>query len=79
MPFTYSEFLSDYGLIPMDVTGNKDSYNEVLPNATNGVINVGLNLRNQLLNVLYQIIFIGEFRNEKKIGFNSPGWSLYDF
>jgi hypothetical protein len=40
MPFSYADYLTDYGVIVTDLTENKDSYNQTLPNTTSGIVSV---------------------------------------
>jgi hypothetical protein len=63
MPFSYDDYLTDYGFIAFDLSENKDSYNQILPNSTSGVCSIELRL-NQDLAANSQLIIIGEFRNQ---------------
>ena len=63
MPFTYDDYKLAYGFIAFDMSENKDSYNQILPNSTSGVCSIEIRL-NQNLAVNSQLIIIGEFRNQ---------------
>ncbi|CAB4030435.1 Hypothetical predicted protein, partial [Paramuricea clavata] len=63
MPFSYDNFLTDYGLVAFDLSENRDSYNQILPNTTSGVISLELRLTGNLAHNS-QLIVIGEFRNQ---------------
>jgi hypothetical protein len=78
MPFDYDAYTTSYGFIATDLTENKDSFNEVLPNSTSGVVSIDMQLAQQL-GAANQIIFIGEFRNQLKVGYKTPPRKLYDF
>ncbi|CAB3989933.1 Hypothetical predicted protein [Paramuricea clavata] len=76
MPFSYENYLTDYGMIVTDLTENKDSYNCVLPNTTSG--NVGLEMRLTADTVHpMQLICIGEFRNQLAAGYQSSARFKY--
>jgi hypothetical protein len=78
MPFSYEEYLTDYGMIVTDLTENKDSYNRVLPNTTSGV--VGLEMRfSQDVVANSQLINIAEFRNQLSVGYQSEARQKYTF
>ena len=63
MPFSYEDYATDYGLIVVDLSANKDSHNQVLPNSTAGVVSVDIKY-NQALVAAQQLIYIGKFRNQ---------------
>jgi hypothetical protein len=63
MPFNFSDYETDYGFIAFDMSENKDSYNQVLPNSTSGVCSIEMRLNQNLANNS-QLIIIGEFRNQ---------------
>jgi hypothetical protein len=63
MPFNYDDYLLSYGFIAFDMTENKDSYNQILPNSTSGVCSIEMRLSANLANNS-QLIIIGEFRNQ---------------
>ncbi|CAB3981401.1 Hypothetical predicted protein [Paramuricea clavata] len=63
MPFSYKNYLTDYGLIAIDLSENKDSYNQILPNATSGIVSLEIRLNNGLA-AASQLIVVGEFRNQ---------------
>jgi hypothetical protein len=78
MPFSHKDYQSSYGIIVTDLTENKDSFNQVLPNSTSGVI--GLEMRfNQPLGHQYQLINIAEFRNQLSVGYQNQAHMKYDF
>ena len=78
MPFSYEEYAADYGVIVVDLTANKDSHNQVLPNSTAGVVSVDIKY-NQALVAPQQLIYIGEFRNQLSIGYKSAARLKYEF
>ena len=78
MPFSYEEYADDYGLIVVDLTENKDSHNQVLPNSTAAVVSVDIKY-NQALAAPQQLIYIGEFRNQLSIGYKSAARLKYEF
>ena len=63
MPFSFDDYEADYGFIAFDMSENKDSYNQVLPNSTSGVCSIEMRL-NRDLGDNSQLIIIGEFRNQ---------------
>ena len=63
MPFNYDDYLLSYGFIAFDMTENKDSYNQILPNSTSGVCSIEIRLSQDLADNS-QLIIIGEFRNQ---------------
>ncbi|CAB3982338.1 Hypothetical predicted protein [Paramuricea clavata] len=78
MPFSYTDYLTDYGMIVTDLTENRDSYNRVLPNTTSG--NVGLEMRlTANIAAPSQIICIGDFRNQLSVGYQSTARSKFTF
>ena len=78
MPFSYEEYAEDYGVIVVDLTANKDSHNQVLPNSTAGVVSVDIKYNNALA-APQQLIYIGEFRNQLSIGYKSAARLKYEF
>ena len=78
MPFSYEEYATDYGVIVVDLTANKDSHNQVLPNSTAAVVSVDIKY-NQALVAPQQLIYIGEFRNQLSIGYKSAARLKYEF
>jgi hypothetical protein len=60
MPFQYEHYETDYGLIAVDLSTNKDSYNQMLPNSTAGVVSVDIKYT-QALGAAQQLIFVGDF------------------
>jgi hypothetical protein len=67
MPFSYEHYATDYGILAVDLTSNKDSHNQVLPNSTAGVVSVDIKYTAALV-APQQLIYIGEFRNQLAIG-----------
>ena len=63
MPFTYDDYRQAYGFIAFDMSENKDSYNQILPNSTSGVCSIEIRLSEDLA-ANSQLIIIGEFRNQ---------------
>jgi hypothetical protein len=78
MPFSFTNYATDYGVIIIDLTSNKDSYNQVLPNSTAGVVSVDVKY-NQALVAAQQLIYIGEFRNQLSIGYKTAARMKYEF
>ncbi len=78
MPFDFTAYESSYGFLATDLSENKDSFNEVLPNSTSGVVSVDMTLTAGVAEA-NQIIFVGEFRNQLKVGHKTPARRLYDF
>jgi hypothetical protein len=62
----------------MDLTTNKDNYNQMLPNSTSGVISVDIKYA-QPLAAAQQLVFVGEFRNQLAIRYKTAACSKYDF
>jgi hypothetical protein len=77
MPFSYADYEGSYGILVTDLSVNKDSFNEVMPNSTSGIVSVDMQL--DAVGDASQIIFIGEFRNQIKIGFKTPARKMLDF
>jgi hypothetical protein len=78
MPFSFTNYATDYGIIAIDLTSNKDSHNQVLPNSTAGVVSVDIKY-NQALVAAQQLVYIGEFRNQLAIGYKTPVRMKYEF
>ena len=78
MPFSYSGYLSSYGIIVNDLTENKDGFEQVLPNSTCGNIGVELHFTANTT-IAQQLICVGEFRNQLSIGYGTQGRLKYDF
>ena len=78
MPFSYDDFLTDYGVIVTDLSENKDSYNQILPNTTSGIVSVEMRLSEDLANNS-QLIIIGEFRNMLSVAYQTQARLKYDF
>ena len=77
MPFMFADYESSYGILMTDLSVNKGSFNEVMPNSTSGIVSVEMQLTATAAPA--QIIFIGEFRNQIKIGFKTPARKMLDF
>jgi hypothetical protein len=77
MPFTFEDYEGNYGILVTDLSVNKDSFNEVMPNSTSGIVSVDMQLGT--IGAASQIVFIGEFRNQIKIGFKTPARKMLDF
>lgn len=78
MPFSYDDFLTDYGVIVTDLSENKDSYNQILPNTTSGIVSVEMRLSEDLADNS-QLIIIGEFRNMLSVAYQTQARLKYDF
>ncbi|CAB3988321.1 Hypothetical predicted protein [Paramuricea clavata] len=78
MPVTYSAYQSDFGIIVVDLTTNRDSYNQVLPNSTAGVVSVDIKYT-AALQAAQQLVFIGEFRNQLSIGYKTAVRNKFEF
>lgn len=78
MPFDFDHYADSYGLIVMDLSTNKDSYNQMLPNSTAAVVSVEMKYT-QALAAAQQVIFIGEFCNQLSIGYKTAAHKMYDF
>ncbi len=44
MPFSYENYEANYGILVTDLSVNKDSFNEVMPNSTSGIVSVDMEL-----------------------------------
>jgi hypothetical protein len=78
MPFSYTGYVSSYGIIVNDLTANKDGFEQVLPNSTSGNIGVELHFTANTT-VAQQLICVGEFRNQLSIGYGTQARLKYDF
>jgi hypothetical protein len=78
MPFSFEHYATDYGVIAIDLTSNKDSHHQVLPNSTAGVVSVDIKYNNALA-AAQQLIYIGEFRNQLAIGYKTAARMKYEF
>ena len=76
MPITYNQFINGYGIIAFDLTANRDTHLAVLPARASGVVNCEIDFTQNT--AAGSIIFIGEFRNEIKVGLKKPARLLYD-
>ncbi|CAB4013702.1 Hypothetical predicted protein, partial [Paramuricea clavata] len=61
MPFSYSEYVTDYGILVNDLSPNRDGYSQVLPNATSG--NVGVKIDFSQDTAVAQQLICGEEEN----------------
>jgi hypothetical protein len=78
MPFSFAHYETDYGVVAIDLTANKDSHNQVLPNSTAGVVSVDIKYK-QATNAAQQLIYIGEFHNQLAIGYKTAARMKYEF
>jgi hypothetical protein len=78
MPFSHSEYVSDYGIIVNDLSPNRDGYSQVLPNSTSGNIGIEINFKQDTA-APQQLICIGEFRNQLSVGYGTQARLKYDF
>ncbi|CAB3982179.1 Hypothetical predicted protein [Paramuricea clavata] len=78
MPFSHSDYRTSYSIIVTDLSPNKDSYNQVLPNSTGGVVSLEMRLK-QSLTAQHQIINISEFCNQLSVGYQTLARLKYDF
>ena len=76
MPITYNQFINGYAVIGFDLTANHDTHLAVLPARASGVVNCEIDFSQNT--AAGSIIFIGEFRNEIKVGLKKPARLLYD-
>ena len=76
MPITFNQFINGYGIIAFDLTANHDTHLAVLPARASGVVNCEIDFTQNT--AAGSIIFIGEFRNEIKVGIKKPARLLYD-
>jgi hypothetical protein len=70
MPFTYAQYVSDYGIIVTDLSPNRDGFSQVLPNATSGNVGIKLDFTADT-QVAQQLICVGEFRNQLSVGYGT--------
>ncbi|CAB4025872.1 Hypothetical predicted protein [Paramuricea clavata] len=78
MPFSYDDYVSSYGMIVSDLTTNKDSYNQMLPNSTSGIVSLDMTFT-QATGADQQLICIGEFRNQLNLGYHTRARNKYDY
>jgi hypothetical protein len=78
MPFSYDDYVTSYGMIVSDLTPNKDSYNQMLPNSTSGIVSIDMTFT-QATGAPQQLICIGEFRNQLSMGYQTQARNKYDF
>ena len=77
MPFTYAQYVSDYGIIVTDLSPNRDGFSQVLPNATSGNVGIKLDFTADT-QVAQQLICVGEFRNQLSVGYGTQARLKYD-
>ena len=76
MPITFNQFINGYAVVAFDLTSNHDTHLAVLPARASGVVNCEIDFSQNT--AAGTIIFIGEFRNEIKVGLKKPARLLYD-
>ena len=77
MLFSYDAFIGGYALIiAFHLTSNHDTHLAVLPTRPSGVVNMHVEFSANT--AAGTMIFIGEFRNEIKVGLKTPARLLYD-
>ena len=76
MPITFNQFINGYGVVAFDLTANHDTHLAVLPARASGVVNCEIDFSQNT--PVGSLIFIGEFRNEIKVGLKKPARLLYD-
>ncbi|CAB4013523.1 Hypothetical predicted protein [Paramuricea clavata] len=77
MPFTYDQYVSDYGMIVTDLSPNRDGFSQVLPNSTSGNVGIKIDFRVDT-QAAQQLICIGEFRNQLSVGYGTQARLKYD-
>ena len=78
MPFNYDDYLTDYGFIALDLTENKDSFNQLMPNTTSGVCSIEVRLSEDL-GANSQLIVVGEFRNQLSCAYQTEARLKFAF
>ena len=78
MPFTYDEYVSDYGIIVNDLSPNKDGFDQVLPNVTGGNVTIEIHFTADTA-AAQQLVVIGEFRNQLSVGYMTAARNKFDF
>jgi hypothetical protein len=78
MPFNYDDYLTDYGFIALDLTENKDSFNQLMPNTTSGVCSIEIRLSVDLV-ANSQLIIVGEFRNQLSCAYQTEARLKFAF
>ena len=78
MPFNYDDYLTDYGFIALDLTENKDSFNQLMPNTTSGVCSIEIRLSQDLADNS-QLIIVGEFRNQLSCAYQTEARLKFAF
>ena len=75
MPITFNQFINGYAVVAFDLTANHDTHLAVLPARASGVVNCEIDFSQNT--AAGSIIFIGEFRNEIKVGLkNLPAYFM---
>ncbi|CAB3987891.1 Hypothetical predicted protein [Paramuricea clavata] len=77
MPFTYDEYVSDYGIIVNDLSPNKDGFDQVLPNVTSGNVSIEVHFRVDTTTA-QQLIIMGEFRNQLSVDYMTAARNKVD-
>lgn len=77
MPFTHAQYDNGFGIVATDLTSCQDSHLTVLPLRPAGVVNCKIEFSANTAEGF--LIFVGEFRNEIKIGLKTPARSLHHF
>jgi hypothetical protein len=78
MPFNYDDYLTDYGFIALDLSENKDSFNQLMPNTTSGVCSIEIRLSQDLADNS-QLIIVGEFRNQLSCAYQTEARLKFAF
>ena len=78
MPFNYDDYLTDYGFIALDLSENKDSFNQLMPNTTSGVCSIEIRLSEDLADNS-QLIIVGEFRNQLSCAYQTEARLKFAF
>ncbi|CAB3997573.1 Hypothetical predicted protein [Paramuricea clavata] len=69
MPFSYDDYVTDYGIIVNDLSPNRNGHSQVLPNSTSGNVGIKLDFRQDTA-AAQQLICVGEFRNQLSVGYD---------
>ena len=77
MPMNLAQYQAGSCVVGVDLTSNQDSHLKVLPLRSSGVVNC--NLKFSAGTTAGFLTFVGEFRNELKIGLKTPARLMHDF
>lgn len=77
MPMSLDQYNAGSCVVGVDLTSNQDSHLKVLPLRPAGVVNC--NLKFSAGTTAGFLTFVGEFRNELKIGLKTPARLMHDF